>query len=165
MRVISLISSLAVLGATASANLQARAELSESPDLEITSLVIDKVEGGNLTISFQLYNPDTLSGNNATCNGTWLSTTEGNPQEDYELCGDTKLAWGFDAYTDVNDFILNIEDRFTDPAVGKPPYDQVTVFGVVTFNDTNLECEAMGDATCKSKKDTVVEAPIYATTA
>lgn len=83
MRVISLISSLAVLGATASANLQARAELSESPDLEITSLVIDKVEGGNLTISFQLYNPDTLSGNNATCNGTWLSTTEGNPQEDY----------------------------------------------------------------------------------
>ena len=84
MHVISLISSLAVLGATALAHPhQARAEQSENPDLEITKLVIDKVESGNTTISFQLYNPDTLSGANATCNGTWFSITEGNPQEDY----------------------------------------------------------------------------------
>ncbi|EME47916.1 hypothetical protein DOTSEDRAFT_69745 [Dothistroma septosporum NZE10] len=167
MRVTSLVSSLALLGVTSCAHPhhRARAAQSGNPDLEITKLIIDRVRNGNTTISFRLYNPDPLSGANATCTSTWVSTTKGNPQGDYELCGESKFAWAFDTYNDINNFTLNVEDRFTDPAVGDPPYDQVTVFGIAIFNKTNLVCEAMGDASCGIPNDTIVEAPIYATTA
>ncbi|KAK4505797.1 hypothetical protein PRZ48_003762 [Zasmidium cellare] len=167
MRASSVISSLTLLAATVSTAplVRSRAAQASDPPFQVSKLVIDTVENGNTTIKFNVYDPDPLTNATATCSGSWKADTSGNPQTDYELCGNSTFAWNFDSFDSIEKFTLGLEHQFKDPSgsVGDPPYDSVINFANAVVNTTYIGCEGVGNVSCKQKK--AISAPIYATAA
>lgn len=54
-----------------------------SPPLEVTDLSIEKVDPGNVTITFNVYDPDPLTNSSTTCEGTWETGSKGYPTGSY----------------------------------------------------------------------------------
>lgn len=67
-----------------------------------------------------------------------------------------------DSFTGYNRFTLGLQHRFSDPAIGEPPYDRVTTFGRAVVNKKNLACENMDNHVSCTQIPAVIEAPIYA---
>ncbi|CAK3864701.1 Hypothetical predicted protein [Lecanosticta acicola] len=167
MHMISVITGLAGLAATAyAALLVERAALASDQPLQITNLTLYHPHAGNTTVEFNVYDPEPLTKNapSATCTASWAA--DNYPKDTYILCNNTAFAWNFAEWNGYQDFTIGLEHQFTDPAVGKPPYDQLTVFGHGPYNKNVLFCEGAGSQmVCNQKKGTIVEAHIYATTA
>lgn len=57
-------------------------------------------------------------------------------------------------------FTLGIQHRFSDPAIGKPPYDSVTTYGDAVVNKQNFLCKKDGENVSCAQKPEIVLAPI-----
>lgn len=85
MRATSVISSLILLAAAASAApfVRSRAAQASSPPFQVTNLVIDTVENGNTTLKFNVYDPDPLTNSTAVCSGSWKHGSADYPSGPY----------------------------------------------------------------------------------
>lgn len=66
------------------------------------------------------------------------------------------------SFNGFNRFTLGIQHKFSDPAIGEPPYDSVITYGRAPVKKKNLDCESIDDRVTCSQKPKVIEAPIYA---
>ncbi|KAK5725973.1 hypothetical protein LTR15_004163 [Elasticomyces elasticus] len=130
---------------------------------QVSKLAIQEIEGANTTIDFTVYDPDPLTNATAVCTGIWTTGTAGYPQSSYKTCGNSTFGWNMFSYTNIQNFVLGIEHSFTDPSVGKPPYDQLTIFGRGNVTHADFVCTArIGRARCDEQEGSTVRAPIYA---
>ncbi|TKA59678.1 hypothetical protein B0A55_13023 [Friedmanniomyces simplex] len=156
-----LLSSLSLLNTLTSA-----LPAATTPPFEITNLQLHEIEGGNTTIGFTVYDPDPLTNAIQRCTGNWATGSSGYPQGSYETCGNSSFAWNMYSYTNCQNFVLGIEQAFTDPAVGDPPYDQIIEFGKGNVTMPDLACTARtGRVKCELYQGRTIKAPVYAVTA
>ncbi|KAJ9625802.1 hypothetical protein H2203_004565 [Taxawa tesnikishii (nom. ined.)] len=124
----------------------------------------------NVTISFTVQNPDPLSGAVTTCSGSWpLNSTHGYPTGGYQNCANSSYAWNFadNGFQNIYTFTLQVENVFTDPSVGQPPWDQMTSFAHASISKSNLTCTHHSDneIACEQPANSTIKAPIWAQTA
>lgn len=86
---------------------------------ELTELNLDRVQDGNATIAFTIYNPDPLANVTATCTASWPYGSSGWPSAVYKSCenknGTSSFAWHMDEFNTWTDFTLEVKDTFRDP--------------------------------------------------
>lgn len=83
--------------------------------LEMTSLSLTRVEGGNATLTFTVHDPDPLSNATTTCSGSWAYGSAAWPTGSYDSCKDTSFAWNMASYTSWTDFTIGLEHNIKDP--------------------------------------------------
>ena len=66
------------------------------------------------------------------------------------------------SFTGYQRFTLGLQHKFSDPAIGEPPYDSVITYGKAVVNKKNLSCQKDGEKVSCAQKPEVIEAPIYA---
>ncbi|KAI9833968.1 MAG: hypothetical protein M1826_005873 [Phylliscum demangeonii] len=94
----------------------------------------------NTTTTFSFTFDDTNTNSTARCNGTLpIGAPVPTP---YKACGhDPTFGWRFGRFNTIGDFELDLSRRFKDPAVGDPPFDEVTLFGRVNVTEgTSYRC-------------------------
>jgi hypothetical protein len=88
---------------------------------QITNLLIDSVEDGDVSIAFTVYDPDPLANTTTNCSAHWPYGSDGYPSAIYKSCGNTSFAWHMDEYEPVEefengiDFTIELKDTFKDP--------------------------------------------------
>jgi hypothetical protein len=88
---------------------------------QVTDLIIDSVEDGDVTIAFTVYDPDPLANITTSCAAHWPYGSDGYPQAIYKSCGNTSVAWHMQEYEPVEDFengidfTIELKDTFKDP--------------------------------------------------
>ncbi|KAM3422916.1 hypothetical protein BST61_g399 [Cercospora zeina] len=130
---------IALLASTVAAIPASLTSMAENPNLEITELVINSTANGNTMLQFNVQNPEPLAANGiAECRGEWDTTKQDWPISGEALTCDnsTSMTWYIDSWTSAMNFVINIQDRFDDPSVGKPPYDRMTTFSKAIINET-----------------------------
>lgn len=55
----------------------------EGNPLQVTDITTSRVTTGNISISFQVYDPDPLTDSSTTCTATWKYGSQGYPKETY----------------------------------------------------------------------------------
>ncbi|EMF15646.1 uncharacterized protein SEPMUDRAFT_147471 [Sphaerulina musiva SO2202] len=171
MLFMSAISSLALLVSTVAAYplAQAEAVVTENPNLEITSLVVNDTTTGNTLLTFNVTNPEPLANQAvANCTGSWSHEAKDWPSSAQSLRCDNSdtMTWYIDSWTSARDFVIAVQDRYTDPDIGEAPYDRVTVFTKATINATYVAYSSndlAADPISGSQiANTTIYAPIYA---
>ncbi|KAM0713722.1 hypothetical protein Q7P37_010684 [Cladosporium fusiforme] len=127
---------------------------------QLSNLTLERKEADDVTLSFDIYNPDPLADSRTTCSSSWAYGTSGWPTEVYESCEDTSFGWHLTDFESwAKGFTLEVKSTFQDPSVGKPPYDRVTIFGIAVYDDSVISCESVeGGETCAQSGN--VTAPI-----
>jgi hypothetical protein len=87
---------------------------------ELTNLVVDRVEAGNVSMIFTIYNPDPLSNFTADCTGTWPYGSSGWPAVTYQSCLEGSFAWHMKDFVSWTEFSLELKDTFKDETLVDP---------------------------------------------
>jgi hypothetical protein len=88
---------------------------------QVTNLLIDSVEDGDVSIAFTVYDPDPLAMTTTNCTAHWPYGSDGYPQAIYKSCGNSSVAWHMEEYEPVEefengiDFTTELKDTFKDP--------------------------------------------------
>jgi hypothetical protein len=179
-----------ILGATAALQLQERASFIGAP--YIVSTLSSATHYGTIgspnpsitrrqepyyhQLTFTVYNPDPLANTTTSCSAEW---PEREPVPTGVRCEDTAFAFSVEDWVGVEEFTLDVRNRFQDPryvyillygelaspdvmdSVGQPPQDYVTLYGKEVLR---LEC--VGGSQPKEEYcglgTEFVELPIYA---
>jgi hypothetical protein len=82
---------------------------------QVTDLIIDSVEEGNVSMAFTVFNPDPLANATANCATSWPYGSDGYPKAVYKSCGNSSMAWHMQDFRNTTDFTLELKDTFKDP--------------------------------------------------
>lgn len=83
---------------------------------QLTNLTVERNEGADVALSFNIYNPDPLANSTTVCSGSWAYGSSDWPDAVYEPCDDTSFAWhltDFDSWSEG--FTLEVKSTFQDP--------------------------------------------------
>jgi hypothetical protein len=83
--------------------------------LELTDLIVDRVEASNVSMIFTVHNPDPLSNMTVDCVGTWPYGSGGWPSVKYQSCLNGSFAWYLKDFVSWTEFSLELKDTFKDP--------------------------------------------------
>ncbi|GAB7361915.1 hypothetical protein MBLNU230_g1953t1 [Neophaeotheca triangularis] len=147
------------------------AAMFEGKPFEVTQVRITTAM--NMTsFRFTVRDPEPLADESAVCVGTWEAGSTEWEVDGYAPClGNTTLAWQMESFNSIRDFTFGIQHSFSDPAIGRPPYDRVKNFARAEFNSTMEQAlctptnDARGNPSCQQLADTIIDAPIHASIA
>ncbi|KAF1819782.1 uncharacterized protein K489DRAFT_373022 [Dissoconium aciculare CBS 342.82] len=175
MKTTTMLATLVALAATVSASPLKRAVLFTGKAYEITNLKLEDVSRGNVSINFNVHDPDPLTDATGTCSGSWPHGSE--PRDTFhqrsvslttlhQVACDQGFTWNFESYTNFQNFTLRATHSFRDPSVGEPPYDSVRTYAHAHVDTGVISCDIFGgDINCRQNEGTVIKAPIYAAVA